>query len=518
MSNNHTTDNKRIARNTLFLYIRMGVVMIISLYTTRVILKVLGVEDYGIYNVVGGFVSMFGMLSTTLTNGINRFYNFELAKEDGGDITKVYNTAVGIQLLIALVVLVLVEGIGLWYVNNVMVFPPERIKVVNWLFQFSMVSMLLIILQAPYSSAVLAYEKMDFFALISIIDALLKLTICFIIQFFGEDKLFTYGWLILAISLTNFVMYFLYARVKFKKLRLNFHIDKPLFKSMLSFSGWSLLNPLAYTARGQGCNMVLNYFFGPVLNAAHSVANQIASAVDQMSKNFSISFRPQIIQSYACGEYTRTKRLMFSMSKILFLLHAVFTIPVILEIHNLLALWLGKDSIPEYAAPFACWILIIKWINSLNPPITNVMSATGHVKKINIYTASIIVCIIPITIVLLKLGFSPTTMYIAMLGLTILNQYSCLRILCNTFKEVTMMEYVKTIIVPCLALTLASLMLPVLTCVLLRPTLWRLLLTSGLSLVSVLASTAFFLNKEEKRLAKTMLTSLLKRFHFIKKL
>ena len=186
MSNNHTTDNKRIARNTLFLYIRMGVVMIISLYTTRVILKVLGVEDYGIYNVVGGFVSMFGMLSTTLTNGINRFYNFELGKEDGRDITKVYNTAVGIQLLIALVVLVLVEGIGLWYVNNVMVFPPERIKVVNWLFQFSMVSMLLIILQAPYSSAVLAYEKMDFFALISIIDALLKLTICFIIQFFGS--------------------------------------------------------------------------------------------------------------------------------------------------------------------------------------------------------------------------------------------------------------------------------------------------------------------------------------------
>jgi O-antigen/teichoic acid export membrane protein len=358
---------------------------------------------------------------------------------------------------------------------------------------------------------------MDYFALVSIIDAVLKLAICFIIQFFGEDKLFTYGWLILAISLTNFIMYFIYARIKFKKLRLNFHIDKPLFKSMLSFSGWSLLNPLAYTARGQGCNMVLNYFFGPVLNAAHSVANQIANAVEQMSKNFSISFRPQIIQSYACGEYKRTKRLMFSMSKILYLLHAVFAIPIILEINNLLSLWLGKDSIPEYAAPFACWILSIKWINSLNPPITNVMAATGHVKKINIYTACIVICIIPITIFLLKLGLSPTTMYIAMLGLTIINQYACLRILCHTFKEVTMIEYAKEIVVPCLALTVASLILPVLACVLFRPTFWRLLLTGGLSLVSVLASTAFFLNKEEKQLAKSMTITVLKRLHIIKR-
>ena len=514
---NHTAENKRIAKNTLFLYIRMGVVMIISLYTTRVILRILGVEDYGIYNVVGGFVSMFGVLNATLTSGINRFYNYELGKEDGGEVTKVYNTAIWIQFLIAAIVLVLVESIGLWYVNSVMVIPNERIGVVNWLFQFSVVSMLLIILQAPYSSAVLAYERMDFFAVVSIVDALLKLAICFIIQYFGEDKLFTYGLLILAISVINLVMYFIYARAKFKELRLNWQFDKPLFRSMLSFSGWSLLNPISYTARNQGCNMVLNYFFGPILNAAHSVSNQIANAVDQMSNNFSVSFRPQIIQSYASGEYQRTRRLMYSMTKIFFLLHAVFAIPIILEIDNLLSIWLGKESIPEYAASFACWILAIKWLNSLNPPITNVMAATGHVRKINIYTACIVVLIVPIAIVIFKMGFPPTTMYIAMLGLTILNQIVGVHILCNTFKEITVKDYTKEIVLPCLALTLVSLILPVLTCLLFPPTLIRLLITSTLSVFSVLAASVFYLNKEEKLLAKSMTNSLLRRLHIARK-
>lgn len=514
---NHTADNKRIARNTLFLYIRMGVVMIISLYTTRVVLKVLGVEDYGIYNVVGGFVTMFGVLNTTLTSSINRFYNFELGKQDNCNITGVYNVAVRIQLLTALILLVLIESIGIWYVNNVMVIPLERLAVANWLFQFSVFSMLLIVLQAPYSAAVLAHEKMDFFALVSIVDAVLKLAICFLIRYYGEDKLFTYGVLMLGIAIINFGMYFLYARIKFKRLRMKAKIDKSLFKSMLSFSGWSLLNPIAYTARGQGCNMVLNYFFGPILNAAHGVANQVAAAVDQMSGNFSVSFRPQIIQSYSSGEYSRTKRLMYSMSKISFLLHALFSIPVILEINNLLSLWLGKESIPEYAAPFACWILVIKWINSLNPPITNVMAATGHVKKINIYTASIVVCNVPIAILLFTMGVSPTTMYIAMLGLTIINQFVGVRILCNTFTEVTIKDYTKKIVIPCLVLSLASLVLPILVCVFLRPTLGRLLLTSILTVISIIASSLFYLNKEEKQLAKSMTTALLKRLHIIKR-
>ena len=508
---NHSADNRRIARNTLYLYIRMGVVMLISLYTTRVILRVLGVEDYGVYKVVGGFVSMFGVLNTTLTSGINRFYNFELGKEGGGNITRVYNTAIGIQIVIALVVLVLIETVGLWYVNSIMVFPPERLRVVNWLFQFSVISMMIIILQAPYSSAVLAYEKMDFFAFVSIADAILKLAICYIIRCFGEDKLFTYGWMVMLISFINFAMYYLYSKVHFKQLRFDFHIDKQLFKSMLSFSGWSMLNPISYTARNQGCNMVLNYFMGPLLNAAHGVSSQVSNAVDQMSRNFVVSFRPQIIQSYSSGEHARTKRLMYSMSKISFLLHALFVIPIIFEINNLLELWLGKDFIPEYAASFTCWILAIKWINSLNPPITNVMAATGKIKKINICTACIVVSIVPITIVLLKAGYPPTSMYIAMLVLTLINQYACLRIICSTFTEVTMRDYFKEIVLPCVELSIVALILPSLSCVFIEPSLGRLLLTCCLSVISVVAATAFYLNKEEKLLVKSMISAVLRR-------
>lgn len=490
--------------------------MIIALYTTRVVLKVLGVENYGIYNVVGGFVSMFGVLKTSFTTGINRFYNFELGKKEGSDIKKVFNTSVVIQLLIALVLFVIVEGIGIWYINNVMVFPHERIKTVNWLFQFSVISMLLVILQTPYSSAILAYEKMDFFAVVSIVDALLKLAICFMIQHFGEDKLLTYGFLLLLITMINFMMNLIYAHIKFKKLRLDFHVDKTLFRSIFSYSGWTILNPLSYTARNQGCNMVLNYFFGPLLNAANGIANQVSAAVEQMSKNFIVSFRPQIIQSYASGEYIRTKRLMYSMSKITFLLHALFTVPVLLEINTLLDIWLGKDSIPEFAVPFACWILVNKWVSSLNPPITNVMAATGQVKKINIYTSCIMVSIIPITIVLLMLRLSPTSMFIAMLILAIINQYAGVRILCNTFTEVTTEDYVKKIIIPSLALALASIALPALICILLKPTLGRVFVTCGLTLVSVLISLSFYLDKEEKMLVKSMMTSLLKRFRIIK--
>lgn len=485
--------------------------MLVSLYTTRVILRVLGVEDYGVYNVVGGFVSMFGVLNTSLTSGINRFYNFELGKEGGGDITRVYNTAIGIQIVIALAVLVLIETVGLWYVNNMMVFPPERIRVVNWLFQFSVISMMLIILQAPYSSAVLAYEKMDFFAFVSIADAILKLAICFMIRCFGSDKLFTYGWMVMLISFINFAMYYMYSRVHFKQLRLDFHIDRQLFKSMLSFSGWSLLNPVSYTARNQGCNMVLNYFMGPLLNAAHGVSNQVANAVDQMSRNFSVSFRPQIIQSYSSGEYARTKRLMYSMSKISFLLHALFVIPIIFEINNLLELWLGKDSIPEYAASFTCWILAIKWINSLNPPITNVMSATGKIKEINICTACLVVSIIPITIILLKFGLQPTTMYVTMFVLTIVNQCVCLRILCNTFSAITMKDYAKEIVFPCIALASVSFVLPAIVCAVLDPSIGRLILTGMMSIVSIVISSFFFLNKEEKLLVKSMISAVLRR-------
>ena len=512
---NHTADNKRIARNTLFLYIRMGVVLIISLYTTRVVLRVLGVEDYGIFNVVAGFVSLFSVFKTTLTNGINRYYNYELGKEGSGSITNVYNAAVRIQLYTAAILLVLIETIGIWYVNNIMVIPTERLTVANWLFQFSVVSMMLIILQAPYSAAVLAHEKMDFFALVSIIDAVLKLVICFLIRFFGDDKLMTYGILIMVISLVDFGMYFFYARSKFNKLRMCAQVDKELFKSMLSFSGWSLLNPIAYTARGQGCNMVLNYFFGPVLNAAHGISNQIANAVDQMSGNFSVSFRPQIIQSYSSGEFGRTKRLMYSMSKISYLLHGMFAIPIIIEINNLLALWLGKDSIPEYAAPFACWVLIIRWFNSLNPPISNVMTATGKVRDINICTACIVVSIIPITIIMMKAGLSPTTMFIAMFVLTVINQFVCLCILCKSFKEVTINEYFKKIVIPCSVLTLVSIILPLLASNLFRPSLIRLFLTCVLSVVSVFAASFFYLDKEEMTLAKTIIKSLFHRLHII---
>lgn len=268
---NHSENNKRIARNTLFLYIRMGVVMLIALYTTRVVLQVLGNEDYGVYNVVCGFVAMFGIFNTCFSTSINRFYNYEIGKNTDNGVRNVYNSAVLIQIVLAIVIVLIVEIIGSWYINYKMVLPVERLITAKWIFHFSMFSVFLTIMQAPYSAAVMAYEKMDYYALVSIIDAFVKLGFIIMLQFLSGDKLLIYGVLMCLVSLINFLMYFVYCRLNFSQIRLHHVKDKKMVKSMLSFAGWSSLDPAAYMARDQGINMVLNSFFGPVVNAAQGL-------------------------------------------------------------------------------------------------------------------------------------------------------------------------------------------------------------------------------------------------------
>lgn len=502
------SDNKRIAKNTVFLYVRMAFVMIVTLYTVRVVLNALGEIDYGVYNVVCGFVAMFGVLNTTLSSGTSRFYNFEMGKNGKQAATRVYNTSLVIQFSAAVIVVLLVEIIGIWYMNHKMVIPDDRMEVAKIVFQFSIVSMFLLILQTPFSAAVIAYEKMDFLAVVSILDACLKLGIAFLLQQSSSDKLLLYGSLMMGVSIINFLLYFVFCKIKFKELKLHRKFNKDLFKPMLSFSGWLMLDPIAYTIKGQGSNMALNYYHGPIMNTAYGISNQVAQALESFSGNISLAFKPQMIQSYSAGNTARTKKLLFSMSKIIFVLKLLLCVPVVLEADALLHLWLG-DSFPQEAVYFSQLMVIVGVVNSFAHPITVVIAATGKMKRYMIVTSLIVSSVLPISIVLMMFGLAPVCVYWTMLFSAFANLVACIIILSKEFDVVRVKDYLRSIILPCALHSAVMLLPPVAVYFVLPPSLLRIAAVCVASGISTFVSAYFLvLDKAEKDMVVKMVNKL----------
>lgn len=467
-------NNKRLMRNTAFLYVRMLLVIFLAFYTTRVVLQVLGVEDYGVYNVIGGFVSMLAVLNSCLTTGTNRFYNVALGKQDTIELSNVYKSSLLIQIIIIAIIILISETIGLWYINNKMVIPEGRLVVANWLFQFSVMTLLLFVLQTPYSAAIMAYERMDYYAIVSIIDAFLKLGIAFALQWLDFDHLLLYGFLMMVISVIRFLLYYFYCKAKFHALRFSRGLDSGIFKKLLVFSGWSTLDPFSYIVRDQGSNMALNLFFGTVVNAAYGVAAQMSGAVSSFSNNLSVAFRPQIIQAYSSQDFVRAKRLMLSMSKINFILQSMIAIPLIFEISLILGFWLGPNY-PEYTKIFAILVVTISTINTLNEPVSIIMVASGNIKRIKIISMLIICSIIPIGYFLFTIGMPPYTIYLVMLVLTIINQISCVYIMSRECSIIKPAEYFRKVALPCMLYSMFSLVVPSLIVILLPPSIYRLI-------------------------------------------
>lgn len=478
----NTDNNKRIAKNTLFLYFRMILVLLVSLITTRIVLKALGVIDYGIYNVVAGFVSMFAFLNTSMSNGIQRFYNFRLGVNEEASVTDVYNTALQIQGLLAIVILILLETAGVWYIHTQMVIPAERFDTAMWVFQFSVFSMLLMVMQIPYSAAIMAYERMDYYAYVGIFDVVAKLVIAYMLMTTSSDRLLLYGFLNLLVSIVSFFLYLIYSKRNFKYLKLRIKHYKEYFKPMLSFSGWNIFGSFAYMIKGQGLNMLLNVFFGPIVNAARGVSNMIMSAIQGFQGNIVIAFRPQLIKSYSAGEHSRVKKLFYSLSKISYLMLAMLSIPIIMELDYILSLWLG-DVIPDYTKSFTVLILVNMIISSLNTPVSQVVHATGKMKKYQIATSIVICGILPISWVFLKMGYDPNSVYVISLTMTIVNQFVCNIYLKRIFPY-SLSEYFKKVIIPCSIFTLLAPALPLIVTLLLPSTFTRLLIVGISSILS----------------------------------
>lgn len=480
--------NKTISKNTAFLYLRMLFVLFVSLYTSRVVLNTLGVVDYGVYNVVAGFVSLFSFLNATLASSMQRFYNYEgtLSPTDG--YNNVYSSGLLIHLVLCAVLLIILETVGIWYLNNRIVIPAERMFSANVVYQSAIMSLLLLILQIPYMGAILASEKMSFYALVSIADVLIKLVLVIILPHLPYDKLIMFSLISLSVSLFNFLCYYIYAKGKLN-LRFRRHLKEGLFKSIFSFSQWNLLGTFAFMIKGQGINLMLNSFFGPVINAARGISYQVNSAITGFSSNITIAFRPQIVNSYAAGEHERVESLFITESKICFVLISLLVIPVIIEMDYLLNLWLG-DVVPNYTKIFTTLVLLDSLVNTLNTPCSQVAFAVGQIQRFQIASSIVNLLLLPFCWIGLHVCGNPVVVFSLTIIFSIINQGICLYQLLRIFKY-SISHYIKKVIFRLLVFILTLPVIPYIVCEIMPSSFVRLVLVVMATLLYGILATYF---------------------------
>lgn len=399
------SSNKTIAKNTLFLFFRTLLIMGISLYTSRVVLSELGVEDYGIYNVVGGIVSMLAFLNSAMVQASQRYLCFAQGINDLETQKKVFSTSVLIHATIAIIVVILLETIGLWYVNTKVVLPTERLYSANIVYQLSILIFLSRILVVPYNASLIAHEKMDVFAYISIVDYLLQLCLVFILQFLSCDKLVVYGLMMLFAACVNYIFYVIYTKCKFSECSFHWYKDWILYKEMFSFASWAFLGGAGFVARNQGVNLVINLFCGPAVNAARGVAYQVSAAVQTLISSFQQSMNPQITKRYASGNRESMMGLVRAGSKYSFLLLLICFVPILVRPDYVLRLWLG--TVPEYAAEFLVMAISMSLVTSMDGTLNTAMQATGNIKLFQITVSFIMSLDIPLAYFLLSFGVEP---------------------------------------------------------------------------------------------------------------
>lgn len=484
-----SANNKRIAKNTLMLYIRMLFTMAVSLYTSRVILHTLGVEDYGIYNVVGGIITMFTFINGAMVSSTQRYLNFELATGNAEKLRSIFNTSIQIHAIIALSIILLGETVGLWFLLNQLVIPEARMTAAIWVYQCSILSCVVGIMSTPYNADIIAHEKMSAFAYISILDVCLKLLIVYLLVVSPWDKLIAYAVLGLLIQLLIRYIYSSYCNKHFKESRLQWAIDKPLLKEMAGFAGWSFWGNLAAILYSQGLNMMLNIFFGPVVNAARAVAIQVQGAIQQFVGNFQMALNPQITKTYASGDLEQMHSLMFRSARFSFLLLFFLSLPVLLETNFILTLWL--KTVPEHTVVFTQIIIAIALIYTTSNPCVIANQATGKVKVYQMVVGGILLTILPISYIVLKLGAPAYSVFIVHLCIESVAQFSRMYML-RKLISLPVWQYMKNIYIPVLATAAIAMVLPLLVRTQLDEG-WQRFIAVGLTSVLSVGTCTFFI-------------------------
>ena len=512
MEQSHAENTKRIAKNTLMLYGRMLFSMVVSLYTSRVILNALGVVDYGIMGAVGGFVAMFSLISSSLSSAVSRFLTFELGRGDMNRLKSAFSTSLLIHILLAFVIFIVAETLGVWFVNNRMTIPSDRLYAANWIFQASIFSFMFGLFSVPYNASIVSHERMSAFAYIGILDTLLRLMIVLFIAYsqLHFDKLIVYSILLTCLGLVMQCVYLIYCRKHFEECRLKLGFDKEFWKEISAFSVWNFIGCTAGILKDQGVNILLNLFVGPVLNAARGVAGSVNGAVSGFAGNFMTALNPQITKSYASGELKYAHYLVERGSRFSFYILLFFAVPILLETDFILTIWLKQY--PEHTLNFVRLVLILSLVDSLSNTLITLQNATGRIRNYQLVVGGILLLNFPLSYACLKLGMAPESTYLIAIAVGIMCMLVRLMFVRKT-AQLSMGSFVKNVVLNVAMVTAASIILPYIIHSLL-PYGWGRFVIVGF--VSVLASAFSILligcNKNERSFILSKMKAVKDRF------
>lgn len=504
MSDN-SSNNKRIAKNSILLYFRMILLMIIGLFTSRVILQALGVEDYGINSAIAGFLSMFGIITSSMSGAISRFITVELGKGNLQRLKLVFSTSISVQLFMGLLVVGLIETFGIWFVGTKMVIPEGREEAAQWCLHCATVTTFISLMNIPFNSAIVAHEKMSAFAYMTLVDAILKLSICYIIYISPIDKLITYAILGVCVSIITTSIYWIYCLRKFEETSFSFKFDKTLFKEIWGFAGWNLFAQTAWILNTQGINMLMNLFFGVVVNAARGVATQVNGLLNQFVNNFMMALNPQITKSYAAGEKETAFKLACRGCRFSFYIMFVLALPIMIESHQILELWLGTP--PEQTDTFVIWTILSTLATLLGNTLVTLQMAHGNIKHYQLWI-TIFGCIpFPLTWLAFKLGapaIASYYIYVAVYWGLIYVRYH----LVHGMTGMPAKMYLGGVVAKTHIVALLSSIIPVAFYALMTETIIRLFVVGATSILS--SSTIIYvigLDKAEKKFIKDQISS-----------
>lgn len=497
MSIESQSNSKRLAKNTLLLYARMILLLLVNLYTSRVILNGLGVDDYGIYNVVGGIVTMFTMLSGSLTAAITRFITFELGTGNKEKLKRIFSASVTIQIAISLIVFILAETVGLWLMNEKLVIPENRMVAANWCYQFSIVTFVINLISIPYNSAIIAHEKMSAFAYISIFEAIGKLLIAFCIVVSPIDNLIFYGLMVAVLAIVIRIIYGWYCKKKFEECEYHFIWDKALLSQMFAFAGWNFIGSSATILRDQGGNIILNMFFGPAVNAARAIAVKVNSVLTGFVTNFMTALNPQITKSYASGDRDYMMKLLTQGARLSYYMLLLLSLPVLLNTNYLLVAWL--KIIPEHTVLFVQLTLILAMHECLAYPLITAMLATGKIKKYQIVAGSLNLMNLPVAYICLRLGMIPESVVVVAIIFSVLVQIVRMWLL-KSMINLNVMEFLVKVYGNIIVVSIVAIIIPYFINTTMEESYFRFFIISGLAIVTTLASEFFVGCTKEERL------------------
>lgn len=506
---NQSANNKRIAKNTIILYVRMMIVMFITLFTSRIVLKALGVDDFGVFNVVGGVVTMMAIVNNAMAVSTQRYLTFELGKGDMKQFKKVFCTCMTIYITLALFFLLLAESVGLWFVNTQLVIDDNRMLAANIVYQFAILSSICTMIQIPYNATIISHEKMNAFAYIGIVEAIMKLLIAYMLFISPLDKLSLYGGLTFISSFAIFYTYRMYCIKNFKETHYIFMWDKKLTQQLVSYSGWNLFGALSGVAKGQGLNILINIYFGPAVNAARGIAYQLNHAINMLFSNFYTAVRPQITKYYAQNQMEEMYNLVYRSSKLSFFLILVCSMPLIIEAPTIVQLWLGQ--IPDYTVIFVRIIVLISAIDAMSTPLMTSIHATGDIRFYQFTVGIIMTLTLPISWICLKMGFTADSVFYVSLCLSTISLFIRLGIT-NRKTKLPYWGFIKQVILPSIFVTIASFLPSYMLHRTLEQGYVSTIIVCCVSIVAVIVSSYFIgINKKERETINTLLLKKLKK-------